>query len=368
MGMVSEPYPKPKAKVPTPGSTSFKQSGVQKRYTYQQQPQAYNGHARSPATHGENRDEDEEDEEDSEEETDSDEEDEEQLDPRYNHQNRRQKYTRPMASKLITSRAGVRSHSLSRVYGQNIKGEMTFMPKRKLRLKPKVKMNKMDPCTAYKDVNTTNGHKIRIVPRRGRHDIPMLEEGSNDESEYEHHQQPNRRRVRVPRINVASNPSSSRPPPRIQVNGSGPSIPSINLNSSPRMNRTINYDSGHIVNIEPPTTNVDVGDSPRGGGVSGPAARNFHSYHHAQLVSQQPQFRKRRRPKRQARPTAGLICGGCNGSIIGRIVSAMGSRWHPACFRCTVCNEPLEHVSSYEHEGRPYCHLDYHEVRSFGGE
>jgi hypothetical protein len=41
----------------------------------------------------------------------------------------------------------------------------------------------------------------------------------------------------------------------------------------------------------------------------------------------------------------------------------MGSRWHPACFRCTVCNELLEHVSSYEHEGRPYCHLDYHEVR-----
>ena len=47
-----------------------------------------------------------------------------------------------------------------------------------------------------------------------------------------------------------------------------------------------------------------------------------------------------------------------------RIVSAMGSRWYSACFRCTGCNELLEHVSSYEHEGRPYCHLDYHEVRS----
>ncbi|KAF9448052.1 glucocorticoid receptor-like (DNA-binding domain) [Macrolepiota fuliginosa MF-IS2] len=39
----------------------------------------------------------------------------------------------------------------------------------------------------------------------------------------------------------------------------------------------------------------------------------------------------------------------------------MGSRWHPQCFRCTICNELLEHVSSYEHNGRPYCHLDYHE-------
>jgi hypothetical protein len=60
----------------------------------------------------------------------------------------------------------------------------------------------------------------------------------------------------------------------------------------------------------------------------------------------------------------GLSCGGCGGPIIGRIVSAMGQRWHPGCFRCSVCNELLEHVSSYEHEGKPYCHLDYHEVCS----
>lgn len=65
------------------------------------------------------------------------------------------------------------------------------------------------------------------------------------------------------------------------------------------------------------------------------------------------------------RKTGGLVCGGCDGAIIGRIVSAMGVRWHPGCFRCTVCNELLEHVSSYEHEGKPYCHLDYHEVRFF---
>ena len=201
-------------------------------------------------------------------------------------------------------------------------------------------------------------------------DIPMLEEGSNDESEGEHRQQPNHRRVQVPRINVASDPSSSSPPlPRIQMDGSGPSIPSINLDSSPRMNSTINNDGGPIINIEPPRINVDGGDSPRGGGgpnisVSGPGARNLHSHHHAQSVSQQPQFGGQQTHGRQARPAGALICGGCNGSIMGRIVSAMGSRWHPACFRCTVCNELLEHVSSYEHEGRPYCHLDYHEVRA----
>lgn len=57
----------------------------------------------------------------------------------------------------------------------------------------------------------------------------------------------------------------------------------------------------------------------------------------------------------------GLSCAGCGGPIIGRIVSAMGQRWHPGCFRCSACNELLEHVSSFEHEGKPYCHLDYHE-------
>lgn len=59
----------------------------------------------------------------------------------------------------------------------------------------------------------------------------------------------------------------------------------------------------------------------------------------------------------------GLICGGCHGPIThGRILSAMGLRWHPPCFKCSVCNTLLEHVSSFEHDGKAYCHLDYHEV------
>ncbi|KAJ7158868.1 hypothetical protein C8R46DRAFT_907501, partial [Mycena filopes] len=57
----------------------------------------------------------------------------------------------------------------------------------------------------------------------------------------------------------------------------------------------------------------------------------------------------------------GLACGACNGSIVGRIVNAMGLRWHPECFRCSICSELLEHVSSYERDGKAYCHLDYHE-------
>lgn len=30
----------------------------------------------------------------------------------------------------------------------------------------------------------------------------------------------------------------------------------------------------------------------------------------------------------------GLRCAGCHNPIVGRIVSAMGKRWHPACFKC----------------------------------
>jgi hypothetical protein len=67
-------------------------------------------------------------------------------------------------------------------------------------------------------------------------------------------------------------------------------------------------------------------------------------------------------PPKTIQPGCRLICGGCRGPIIGRIVNAMDMRWHPGCFRCSVCHELLEHVSSYEWEGRPYCHLDYHEV------
>ena len=61
----------------------------------------------------------------------------------------------------------------------------------------------------------------------------------------------------------------------------------------------------------------------------------------------------------------GLSCGGCGGMIVGRVVSARGARWHPGCFRCCVCDELLENLSSYEMDGRSFCHLDYHEVASF---
>ncbi|KAI0628280.1 hypothetical protein C8Q77DRAFT_467365 [Trametes polyzona] len=66
-------------------------------------------------------------------------------------------------------------------------------------------------------------------------------------------------------------------------------------------------------------------------------------------------------PRLEAAKRSGLVCGGCGGAIIGRIVSTMDMQWHPGCFRCCVCDELLENLSLYAHSGRPYCHLDYHE-------
>lgn len=59
----------------------------------------------------------------------------------------------------------------------------------------------------------------------------------------------------------------------------------------------------------------------------------------------------------------GIFCERCDTAIIGRIVTAMNKRWHPACFQCSTCRTLLEHVSSYEHDGKAYCHMDYHDVR-----
>jgi hypothetical protein len=122
-----------------------------------------------------------------------------------------------------------------------------------------------------------------------------------------------------------------------------------------------------VINIEPSSSQntnapvVQVYEVP-GISIAGPEFDDNQTNSYSHPPPQQQARRQQARP-RPAGQRGGLICGGCDGPIIGRIVSAMGARWHPQCFRCTVCNELLEHVSSFEHDGRPYCHLDYHEVR-----
>lgn len=61
---------------------------------------------------------------------------------------------------------------------------------------------------------------------------------------------------------------------------------------------------------------------------------------------------------------SGASCATCQKWIGGRVVHAMNLTFHPDCFVCCHCSEHLEHVAFYEHEGRPYCHFDYHELFS----
>ncbi|KAE8225490.1 hypothetical protein CF326_g7858, partial [Tilletia indica] len=60
----------------------------------------------------------------------------------------------------------------------------------------------------------------------------------------------------------------------------------------------------------------------------------------------------------------GSLCASCSKLIVGRVINAMNAFFHPTCFRCMHCSESLEHVAFFEHEGKPYCHLDYHELFS----
>ncbi|KAJ7494599.1 hypothetical protein B0H11DRAFT_2002530 [Mycena galericulata] len=157
-----------------------------------------------------------------------------------------------------------------------------------------------------------------------------------------------------------SGPSSPPPPSKIpSLSFTGPSTPQIPSISFP--------------DDSPPSTQVSVpqinfpGDDDGGGPTinvqdvdSKPAPQVF-EVPGISFAGGQPSQRSLPARPPTASQRRGLACGGCGGSITGRIVNAMGLRWHPECFCCTICNELLEHVSSYERDGKAYCHLDYHE-------
>ena len=117
--------------------------------------------------------------------------------------------------------------------------------------------------------------------------------------------------------------------PRISVSGSD-DVPSILIDVG---GADDDHGNGPAVNINPGGPSVSVNGSRKS-------------------VAELPTIRR----------GGGLSCGGCGGMIVGRVVSAMDARWHPGCFRCCLCKELLENLSSYEKDGRSFCHLDYHEV------
>ncbi|KAL3616439.1 Protein DA1-related 1 [Castilleja foliolosa] len=64
-------------------------------------------------------------------------------------------------------------------------------------------------------------------------------------------------------------------------------------------------------------------------------------------------------------PSSGYrICAGCNSEIgHGRYLSCMGGVWHPECFRCQGCNQPISDYEFSMSDNRPYhksCYKDLH--------
>jgi len=52
------------------------------------------------------------------------------------------------------------------------------------------------------------------------------------------------------------------------------------------------------------------------------------------------------------------ICGACNKTVYGAATVALNRKYHPACFKCTTCNELLT-GEFYDVAGSPYCRHDY---------
>ena len=180
---------------------------------------------------------------------------------------------------------------------------------------------------------THNRNEASGTPRIPKISFPASADGDSDEEDD----------LDGPAINI-SGPGSSGPPalPRISFgddNDNDGGIPSINV--------------GGADDAPPSVPQISLPGNPS----APPQSQRRH----------QPQTQKMQQtlsnPRMEAAKRSGLVCGGCGGPIIGRIVSAMDMRWHPGCFRCCVCDELLENLSSYAHDGRPFCHLDYHEVR-----
>ncbi|KAI9165924.1 hypothetical protein LWI28_022914 [Acer negundo] len=65
-------------------------------------------------------------------------------------------------------------------------------------------------------------------------------------------------------------------------------------------------------------------------------------------------------------PSSYRTCAGCNAEIHGRYLSCMGATWHPECFRCRACNQPITDIEFSMSGNRPYhkhCYKEYHHPR-----
>ena len=58
---------------------------------------------------------------------------------------------------------------------------------------------------------------------------------------------------------------------------------------------------------------------------------------------------------------ARLICNGCQQTITGKYIQALRAAWHPDCFRCAHCGEPIAETGFMAKNGKPYHPACYRE-------
>lgn len=49
------------------------------------------------------------------------------------------------------------------------------------------------------------------------------------------------------------------------------------------------------------------------------------------------------------------VCNKCNKFISGRVIRAVASAWHPECFRCVWCDQPLADIGFVKFQDQPLC-------------
>jgi len=54
-------------------------------------------------------------------------------------------------------------------------------------------------------------------------------------------------------------------------------------------------------------------------------------------------------------------CGKCSEPIKGDCINALGSSWHPDHFVCFTCDKSFVGGSFFEHSGKPYCEIHFHQ-------
>ena len=58
---------------------------------------------------------------------------------------------------------------------------------------------------------------------------------------------------------------------------------------------------------------------------------------------------------------ATLYCKGCNKVIQGQYIKALDAAWHPECFCCAACGQPISEQGFLTRHGKPYHSHCYHE-------